>query len=187
MHIDLNTHRPVVVVWSHIVVLWRARPRGRRWTPNIKGWARERAIKRLVCYTVWHSTFNGFMAVQTQLGRFQNSAPICFLSFCGTAAWTKGLAEMISFIGVSPTVARGTHGHLERPFVSTWPGKRSRSVSLAVASVLFTCWRNRKGNKATALYEARPSLSVYEANMDILDILFSMLIIGPLNLHSVWK
>lgn len=48
-------------------------------------------------------------------------APICFFfSFRGTAPWTKGRAEMISFIGFSPTGTRRTHGHLERSFVSTW-------------------------------------------------------------------
>lgn len=40
--------------------------------------SRDSAIKRLVCYTVWHSTFNGFMAVQTQLGRFQNGTHLFF-------------------------------------------------------------------------------------------------------------
>lgn len=98
--------------------------------PNFKGSARDRAIKRLVCYTVWHSTFNGFIAVQTQLGCFQKTAPICFFSFCGTVLWTKGPAEMISFIGVTPTVTRGTHGHFERPFLCSWPGKRSPDVTL---------------------------------------------------------
>ena len=40
--------------------------------PNFKDSSRDSAIKRLVCCTVWHSSFNGFMAIQTQLGRFQN-------------------------------------------------------------------------------------------------------------------
>lgn len=57
---------------------------------TFKGLARDRAIKRLVCSTVWHSAFNGFMAVQTQLGRFQNSAPICFSLSVGLRYRTKG-------------------------------------------------------------------------------------------------
>lgn len=107
--------------------------------PNFKDSARDSAIKRLVCYTVWHSSFNGFMAVQTQLGRFQNGTHLFFLLFLwGCAAHgTKGPAEMIGFIGFSPTGTRRTHGHLERLFVSTWepsalcssgePGQRRRS------------------------------------------------------------
>lgn len=49
--------------------------------PNFKDSSRDSAIKRLVCYTVWHSSFNGFMAVQTQLGRFQNGTHLFFLLF----------------------------------------------------------------------------------------------------------
>ena len=49
--------------------------------PNFKDSARDSAIKRLVCYTVWHSSFNDFMAVQTQLGRFQNGTLLFFLLF----------------------------------------------------------------------------------------------------------
>lgn len=71
--------------------------------PNFKDSSRDSAIKRLVCYTVWHSSFNGFMAAQTQLGRFQNGTHLFFFpSFCGTVLWTKGRAEMTSFIGLSP-------------------------------------------------------------------------------------
>lgn len=89
--------------------------------PNFKGSARDSAIKRLVCYTVWHSTFNGFMAVQTQLGRFQNGTHLFFSSFCETALWTKGRAEMISFIGFS--LRRGRAGLTvvwSDPLFSTW-------------------------------------------------------------------
>lgn len=56
-----------------------------RWGPqmdtNFKDSTRDSAIKRLVCYTVWHSSFNGFMTVQTQLDRFQNGTHLFFLLF----------------------------------------------------------------------------------------------------------
>lgn len=50
----------------------------------------QRLVQRLrhktpgLLYTVWHSSFNGFMAVQTQLGRFQNDTHLLFLPslFC---------------------------------------------------------------------------------------------------------
>lgn len=57
--------------------------------PNFKDSARDSAIKRLVCYTVWHSSFNGFMAVQTQLGRFQNGTHLFFLLFLWDCALDK--------------------------------------------------------------------------------------------------
>lgn len=60
---------------------------GKQMDPNFKDSARDSAIKRLVCYTVWHSSFNGFMAVQTQLGRFQNGTHLFFLLFL----WDCGL------------------------------------------------------------------------------------------------
>lgn len=86
--------------------------------PNFKDSSKDSAIKRLVCSTVWHSCLNGFMAVQTQLGRFQNDTHLFFLpSFCETL-WTKGWAEIISFIGLFPTGTRArAHGHLEEAFV----------------------------------------------------------------------
>lgn len=57
--------------------------------PNFKDSTRDSAIKRLVCYTVWHSSFNGFMAVQTQLGRFQNGTHLFFLLFLWDCALDK--------------------------------------------------------------------------------------------------
>lgn len=57
--------------------------------PNFKDSSRDSAIKRLVCYTVWHSSFNGFMAVQTQLGRFQNGTHLFFLLFPWDCALDK--------------------------------------------------------------------------------------------------
>ncbi|MEQ2222249.1 hypothetical protein ILYODFUR_024218 [Ilyodon furcidens] len=52
--------------------------------PNFKDSPRDSAIKTpALLYTVWHSSFNGFMAVQTQLGRFQNDTHLFFaFSFC---------------------------------------------------------------------------------------------------------
>lgn len=94
---------------------------GTQMDPNFKDSARDSAIKRLVCYTVWHSSFNGFMAVQTQLGRFQNGTHLFFSSLSvRLRSGQKARAEMISFIGFSSTGTRRTHGHLEGSFVSTW-------------------------------------------------------------------
>lgn len=58
--------------------------------PNFKDSTKDSAIKRLVCYTVWHSSFNGFMAVQTQLGCFQNGTHLFFfLPFLWVCALDK--------------------------------------------------------------------------------------------------
>lgn len=109
--------RPLVHNWSAVVTRWG----GTQMDPNFKDSARDSAIKRLVCYTVWHSSFNGFMAVQTQLGRFQNGTHLFFSSLSvRLRSGQKVRAEMISFIGFSSTGTRRTHGHLEGSFVSTW-------------------------------------------------------------------
>lgn len=110
--------RPLVHNWSAVVTRWGG---GTQMDPNFKDSARDSAIKRLVCYTVWHSSFNGFMAVQTQLGRFQNGTHLFFSSLSvRLRSGQKVRAEMISFIGFSSTGTRRTHGHLEGSFVSTW-------------------------------------------------------------------
>lgn len=62
----------------------------RRWSPTSKTRPETRCHKsRELCYTVWHSTFNGFMAVQTQLGCFQNGTHLFLSSLCDSAALDK--------------------------------------------------------------------------------------------------
>lgn len=72
----------------------------RRWSRTSKTRPETRCHKsRELCCTVWHSTFNGFMTVQTQLGRFQNGTHLFLSSLCDTVRpWTKGPAEMINSV-----------------------------------------------------------------------------------------
>lgn len=104
--------------WSRRLECVVTRLAGTQMDPNFKDSPRDSVINRLVSYTVWHSTFNGFMAVQTQLGCFQNGTHLFFLLF------GSGQKAERKWSGLLDSSQRGractTHGHLDAPFVSTW-------------------------------------------------------------------
>lgn len=97
--------KPDFALSARRAVVTRSGPR--RWSRTSKTRPETRCHKsRELCCTVWHSTFNGFMAVQTQLGRFQNGTHLFLSSLCDTARpWTKGPAEMINSVWSSSPAA----------------------------------------------------------------------------------
>lgn len=107
-HRSLRAQQTRLLCFRSKVVLWSLRParccdalRAPQMEPHFKRFGqRHGAIKAASCAALSGiPSFNGFMAVQTQLGRFQNGTHLFLSSLCDTARpGTKGPAEMINSV-----------------------------------------------------------------------------------------